>query len=114
MVTHNFGIDGWYYIAIKMTQTKYFQKLKCESGNGTPDNSNLWVCPYCYKGSGIIAGVNITETITPILYLFNELENRYKHRIYRNPMSKTMQKDILESLQKAKQIIENNVIKVEE
>ena len=44
-----------------MTQAKYFQKLKCECFKGL-DRDTYKRCYDC-KGSGIIAGVDITSTI---------------------------------------------------
>ena len=43
-----------------MTKTKFFQKLKCEQCFAWEDIGEE--CGIC-KGSGIIAGVDITETM---------------------------------------------------
>ena len=78
-----------------MTQAKYFQKLKCD---GDFQHSKSCEC----KGSGIIAGADITSTIKPILEGID------------NAMKITNDARHLHGLNIAKQIIEDNVIKVEE
>ena len=83
-----------------MTQTKYFQKLKCKCSH---DGSIVKTCWNC-KGSGFIKGADITSTIKPIL---EGIENnkrsveQFGYGAFNN------------ALEKAKQIIEENVIKVE-
>ena len=48
-----------------MTQAKYFQKLKCKSCTAFDDNATHQEFMQC-KGTGIIKGADITETIKPI------------------------------------------------
>ena len=92
-----------------MTQAKYFQKLKCENLGKFPNwhtnPKGFYKCDKC-DNSGIIAGADITETIKPILegIEFNEhLSNINGRKI----------KSGLVRIEKAKQIIEENTIKVE-
>ena len=100
---------------------KYFQKLKCKH----EVESLKDLCPSC-KGSGIIAGADITSTIKPILdnlkikafvrdnkkgYGFRIV---YKNKIISNNCAHDYAEEIVKNfnlaLEQAKQIIEENVI----
>ena len=109
-----------------MTQAKYFQKLKCENLGKFPNwhtnPKGFYKCDKC-DNSGIIAGADITETIKPIL------EGNEKFKVVFRYCSECKTYRLLEpdcnheyfykhkiefvELEKAKQIIEENTIKVE-
>ena len=125
----------------KMTQTKYFQKLKYENLSKFPNwhtnSKGFYDCPICHK-AGIIKGADITETIKMILegiddeikknskYFHKEKDVAYHPELLPKGVgeiefcSLCMEDDycshelIIKGLQKAKQIIEKNVIEVEE
>ena len=87
---------------------KYFQKLKCEDcGYGTiaDDFGEEIICLYC-KGSGIIAGADITSTIKPILEGIDSNEH------IANINGRKIRSGLIR-IEKVKQIIEENTIKVE-
>ena len=87
-----------------MTQAKYFQKLKCECGGIklrlAPNKEVVTTLPHIKcNGSGIIKGADITSTIKPILEgIDKEIRISYSGKYF---------------YKKSKQIIEENVIKVE-
>ena len=102
-------------------EVKYYQKLKCRCkyfwANGIEFEEGT-CCGSC-KGSGITKGADITETIKLILEgINNQIEiliKNYNHHI--NYGNERVAEGLLgnkNGLQKAKQIIEENVIKVEE
>ena len=84
---------------------QYFQKLKC---NGDFQHGKSCEC----KGSGIIAGADITSTIKPILDWF-ETRIDYMKSIKPHKEELVTLKTSIGLLKEAKQIIEENVIKVE-
>ena len=86
-----------------MTQTKYFQKLKCECVDFS--GAIHLNCDTC-KGSGIIAGADITSTIKPILEGIDSNEH------IANINGRKIRSGLIR-IEKAKQIIEENTIKVE-
>ena len=94
-----------------MTQTKYFQKLKCRCKGIEFEEGTC--CGSC-KGSEIIKGADITETIKPILEGIDKeliLDTVYGN-IETNDEDAYF-KGVIDDFRKAKQIIENNLIKVE-
>ena len=90
-------------------KAKYFQKLKCEH----KVESLKDLCTDC-KGSGIIKGADITETIKPILEGIDK--ELISDNVYGNIETNDEDayfKGVIDDFRKAKQIIENNLIKVE-
>ena len=90
-----------------MTQLKYFQKLKC---NYTKSHPKICLC----EGSGIIARADITETIKPILDGINNSKLPIPSKKSKLNDLYGESKSFNEGLEKAKQIIEENTIKVED
>ena len=82
-----------------MTKTKYFQKVKCDCKDFY-DNE----CVFC-GNTKEIKGADITQTIKPIL---EEIENN------KRSVEQYGYGAFNKALQKANQIIEGNVVKVEE
>ena len=87
-----------------MTQAKYFQKLECEICHGSSK-----LCYDC-KGSGIIAGADITSTIKPILEWIENSKDEYKPKVIDKGIYNLVRSGFNNGLQKAKQIIEENII----
>ena len=90
-----------------MTQTKYFQKLKCECVDFS--GAIHLNCDTC-KGSGIIAGADITSTIKPILEGIDKAQIQRELQLL---VLEVRSDGYWNALEKAKQIIEENTIKVE-
>ena len=85
---------------------KYFQKLKCPECVG-------YGCQDCLI-SGIIKGADITSTIKPIWEGIDK--ELISDNVYRNIETNDEDayfKGVIDAFRKAKQIIEENVIKVE-
>ena len=114
-----------------MTTKKYFEELKCDNcyGDGNtpihrdhdnypdvnccPENCDCIIC----KGSGIIRGADITSTIKPILEGINKEINLCDEAIKYYATKKSPLQELghqASGLEKAKQIILDNVIEVEE
>ena len=98
-----------------MVEAKYFQKLKCENLGKFPNwhtnPKGFYKCDKC-DNSGIIAGADITSTIKPILEGI-ELEIEICNKDAQDDDKEVSQHIIIgrvRSLEKAKQIIEENVI----
>ena len=93
-----------------MMNEKYFQKLKCDHSQ------------HCKDGSGIIAGADITSTIKPILEGIDNKEDLWMEYWEERTKGKgisfgygsknTEKRSFLKGLQKAQQIIEENIIRL--
>ena len=103
-----------------MVESKYFQKLKCDQivcvNNQEKSGYAYSKCIRC-KGSGIIAGADITETIKPILegqeMLIKEFEHLLTNYLSMWKQHRGVTKHLDEIREEAKEIIEENTIKVE-
>ena len=87
---------------------KYFQKLKCECVDFS--GAIHLNCINC-KGSGIIAGADITSTIKPIWEGIDK--ELISDNVYRNIETNDEDayfKGVIDAFRKAKQIIEDNII----